>query len=747
MTEPQSGRFRARAARPIARDSFVQPEPSLGLCVIESPNDPVPSLTIVRGRVVEMDGREAEDFDVVDRFIAAEAIELAVAEEAMSIPSLDLARMLVDIHVGREEIVRLFGGLTPAKLAEVAGHLDVLEMMMALRKMRGRRTPGNQAHVTNWKENPVLLAADAAEAALRGFDEAETTVRVAPMAAMNAMALLVGSQAGRPGVLTQCAVEEGVNLRLGFKGLTSYAETLSVYGTAGAFRDGDDTPWSKGFLASAYASRGIKIRFTSGGGSEALMGHDEGKSMLYLEARCLLMVKGAGAQGVQNGSISCIALPMALPGGVRGVLAENLLACALGLECASGNDAMASHSEMRKAAKLMLQFLPGTDFVTSGQSVIPRRDNMFGGGNFDADDLDDWLVLQRDMQVDAGLVPVREADVIAARTRAARALQAVFVHLGLPPITNIEIEAAALAHSSEDMPDRDLVADLAASTELLNGPRGVADVILALDAGGFPDVADNLLRLQRARVVGDTLQPSAVLNEEFEVLSAFTNPNDYRGPGTGFRLEGAAWERVSDLPQARRTSEMLARVADRSGFRLHEGTVARVSTDDQEIVIALGPAFAGVLGHTIGELAHREVLAALTRGVREEGLVPRFVKVRATADCGALGHEASRLSGSGIGVGVQSKGTTVIHRRGLAPLDNLELFSQAPALTLESYAAIGRNAARHAKGEPPSPVPVRVDNMARLRLIVPTLLMHKTELAEVCPDIPALEVTPDYVPV
>ena len=73
----------------------------------------------------------------------------------------------------------------------------------------------------------------------------------------------------------------------------------------------------------------------------------------------------------------------------------------------------------------------------------------------------------------------------------------------------------------------------------------------------------------------------------------------------------------------------------------------------------------------------------------------------------------------------------------LAPLDNLELFSQAPALTLESYAAIGRNAARHAKGQPPAPVPVRVDNMARLRLIVPTLLMHKAELACVERDAPA----------
>src|SRR5205085_1147733 len=131
---------------------------------------------------------------------------------------------------------------------------------------------------------------------------------------------------GRSGILTQCAVEERLNLRLAILGLVTYAETLSVYGTEAVFVDGDDTPWSKAFLASAYASRGVKVRFTSGGGSEALMGESEGKSMLYLEARCLSLVRAAGSQGVQNGSISVVALVLSVPGGTREVLAENVLA-------------------------------------------------------------------------------------------------------------------------------------------------------------------------------------------------------------------------------------------------------------------------------------------------------------------------------------------------------------------------------------------------------------------------------------
>ena len=283
----------------------------------------------------------------------------------------------------------------------------VVELMFALKKLRARRASGSQAHVTNLKESPALLAADAAEAARRGFAEMETTVGVARYAPLN-MALLVGSQTGRPGAMTQCAVEERRNLELAIRGLVTYAETLSVYGTEAVFVDGDDTPWSKAFLGAAYASRGVKVRFTSGTGSEALMGEAQGSSMLYLEARCVSVVRAAGSQGVQNGSISCVALVLSVPGGTRAILAENVLAAWLDLEVASGNDAVASHSAIRKTAKLMGQFLPGTDFVTSGYSVMPRHDNTFGGGNYDADDIDEWLTVQRDWQVDAGIEPVAE---------------------------------------------------------------------------------------------------------------------------------------------------------------------------------------------------------------------------------------------------------------------------------------------------------------------------------------------------
>jgi propanediol dehydratase large subunit len=735
----RSKRFEKLTERPINQEMFITAWDEAGLIVMGSPRDPLPSLRIEGGVVVEMDGVPRDEFDLIDHFIARHALDLGVAERAMNTPSREIARMLVDINVPRAVILELASGCTPAKLIDIVQQMNVLEMMMGLAKMRARRTPANQAHVTNRKEHPALLAADAAEAALRGFAEIETTVGVSRYAPLNALAILIGSQAGRGGALTQCSVEEATNLRLGFRGLTSYSETLSVYGTENAFLDGDDTPWSKTFLSTAYASRGVKTRFTSGAGAPALMGYSEGKSMLYLEARSLLVTRGAGSQGTQSGSVSCIALPESLPGGVRAVLAENLIAMMLGLEVAAGNDAPASHSEMRKTAKLMLQFIPGTDFVTSGYGAIPRYDNMFSGGNFDVTEMDDWYVLQRDMQVDGGIMPVKEGDVLRVRERAARAVQVVFNAFDFAPITEGEVQAAITAYSSDDMADRDKVADIKAADMLLNGPLTTVEIIQALDEAGLGDVAANVLEMQRQRVVGDYLQPAAIFDENFQVLSALTDPNDYQGPGTGYRVEGERWAALQDIPQAWDPRVYLEGLGAADGESWLEEIEPAARGDSPEVVVALGPAFGAEIDHTIGGLDHRDVLAAVLQGIRDEGLAVRVVRVHHTSDCAFIGHTGAQLSGSGVAIGIQSKGTTVIHQRDLVPLENLELFSQAPGLDLDMYRRIGRNAARYALGKPTVPVPVNLDSTVRLKYLVKTALMHLRETRQVERDRPPAE--------
>jgi propanediol dehydratase large subunit len=546
-TDRRSVRTDLLEDRPVNLDGFVEEWPEKGLVAMESDFDPAPGVRVEDGVIVELDGKARADFDFMDTFIANHAIDVATTEASNALPSDLIARMLIDPGVSRDEVLAVTRGLTPAKVLDVVKLMNVVEIMQGMQKMRARRTPANQAHSTSARDNPIQVAVDAAEAALRGFAELETTLGVVRYAPLVAIALQVGGQVGRGGVLTQCALEEATELELGMRGITAYAETISVYGTESVFVDGDDTPWSKAFLASAYASRGIKMRFTSGTGSEVQMGNAEGKSMLYLEIRCILMAKGAGVQGLQNGSISCIGVPGAVPGGIRAVAAENLVASMMDLECASGNDQSFSHSAMRRTARMMPQLLPGTDFVCSGYSAVPNMDNMFAGSNFDTDDYDDWNTIQRDLQVDGGLRHVREDEILAARTKAARALQALFRHLDLPAITDEEVEAATYANSSNDYPFRDVLADLKGAQAVME--RGVTglDLVKGLEATGFHDVAENLLRVLRQRVSGDLLQTSAVLTADFTPLSAINDSNDYAGPGTGYRLQGQRWEELKKL--------------------------------------------------------------------------------------------------------------------------------------------------------------------------------------------------------
>ncbi|HCE1198567.1 TPA: propanediol/glycerol family dehydratase large subunit [Listeria innocua] len=552
----KSKRFEELAKRPVNQDGFVKEWIEEGLIAMESPNDPKPSIKIENGKVVEMDSKKLANFDLIDHFIAKYGVDLSRAEEVMQMDSVKLANMLCDPNVPREKIVLLTTAMTPAKIVEVVSQMNVVEMMMSMQKMRSRRTPTTQAHVTNLRDNPVQIAADAAEAAIRGFDEQETTVAVVRYAPFNALSLLVGSQTGRGGVLTQCSLEEATELELGMRGLTCYAETISVYGTEPVFTDGDDTPWSKGILASAYASRGLKMRFTSGTGSEVQMGYAEGKSMLYLESRCIFITKAAGVQGLQNGSISCIGIPGAVPSGIRAVLAENLIAVMLDLEVASGNDQTFSHSDIRRTARLLMQFLPGTDYISSGYSATPNYDNMFAGSNFDADDFDDYNILQRDLKVDGGLTPVTEEEVVAVRNKAARVIQVVFDKLGLPAVTDEEVEAATYARGSKDMPERNMVEDIKAAAEMMD--RGVTglDVVKALSAGGFDDVAESVLNMLKQRVSGDFLHTSAIIDKDWNVISSVNDLNDYAGPGTGYRLEGERWEKLKDIAVAVDANEL-----------------------------------------------------------------------------------------------------------------------------------------------------------------------------------------------
>lgn len=150
-----------------------------------------------------------------------------------------------------------------------------------------------------------------------------------------------------------------------------------------------------------------------------------------------------------------------------------------------------------------------------------------------------------------------------------------------------------------------------------------------------------------------------------------------------------------------------------------------------EVVIGLAPAFGKYQTKTIIGIPHYQVLKEVIAGIEEEGLSYRIVRDYRTSDVAFVAHDSAKLSGSGIGIGIQSKGTTVIHQKDLFPLSNLELFSQAPLIDLPTYRQIGKNAAKYAKGESPNPVPVRNDQMARPKYQAIAALLHIKETQHV----------------
>ena len=150
-----------------------------------------------------------------------------------------------------------------------------------------------------------------------------------------------------------------------------------------------------------------------------------------------------------------------------------------------------------------------------------------------------------------------------------------------------------------------------------------------------------------------------------------------------------------------------------------------------EVVIGLAPAFGIYQTETIIHQPHDKVLREIIAGIEEEGLKWRVVRVYRTSDVSFIAHDAAEYSGSGIGIGIQSKGTTVIHQKDLPPLSNLELFSQAPLIEMDTFRQIGKNAAKYAKGEAPTPVPVRNDQMARPTYQAIAALLHIKETEHV----------------
>ena len=191
-------------------------------------------------------------------------------------------------------------------------------------------------------------------------------------------------------------------------------------------------------------------------------------------------------------------------------------------------------------------------------------------------------------------------------------------------------------------------------------------------------------------------------------------------------------------------SESNSSVFHTGNMTITEVGAAQEGKYPEEVVIGLAPAFGEYQHQTICGLSHSDVLREVAAGIEEEGMKVRFVRVLETSDVAFVALRAAKLSGSGIGVGLQSKGTAVIHQKDLFPLTNLELFPQAPVLTLELYRKIGKNAARYAKGQSPVPIETINDCMTRPKFQAKAAILHIKETEHVVTGDPPVELNVEW---
>ena len=187
-------------------------------------------------------------------------------------------------------------------------------------------------------------------------------------------------------------------------------------------------------------------------------------------------------------------------------------------------------------------------------------------------------------------------------------------------------------------------------------------------------------------------------------------------------LKSVIAEVLKEMTSAAKAEEFVS-----EGMKITEIGDAPKGTNPNEVVLGLAPAFGASQTKNIVGIPHAKIVKEVMAGLEEEGVACRIIKVYRTSDVSFIAHDAAELSGSGVGIGIQSKGTTVIHQKDLPPLSNLELFPQCPLIDLDTYRAIGKNAAKYAKGESPSPVPVRNDQMARPKYQALSAVLHIKE--------------------
>ncbi len=222
---------------------------------------------------------------------------------------------------------------------------------------------------------------------------------------------------------------------------------------------------------------------------------------------------------------------------------------------------------MRRTARTLPILLAGSDFICSGFGSIQRFDNMFGPSQLNAEDIDDFLAIQRDWGVDGGLrTAARRRARSAAPAGRARSRATCTRHLGLADFTD---DAGRARRRRRRLQGPAGTTDTLARAERARTPSGTSRHDGARRRLGPPRSAgypgrgrSGCSTCSAPGSSGDYLQTAAIFDERCSVLSLVTDPNDYAGPGTGYDPTPARQAEIDGVRQQRSVDDLRAEQDD-----------------------------------------------------------------------------------------------------------------------------------------------------------------------------------------
>ncbi len=261
-------------------------------------------------------------------------------------------------------------------------------------------------------------------------------------------------------------------------------------------------------------------------------------------------------------------------------------------------------------------------------------------------------------------------------------------------------------------------------------------MIKALAKRGFREEADNLLSMVKLRVSGDYLQTSAMVRNG-RIVSAVNDPNDYAGPGTGYRVTPSAKREISAIRDVLDPEEVLR--AENVHRRPRRKRISYRTMGEAEVGTRSARGrhrhLAGLRCETVPDASPaircRACCGELIDGIAEGGGRRAIVRMKHTADTSFLGLQrraARRLGRRHRHPGQGHRGDPP-EGPAAAPQSRAVLQrADHPARALPRH---GPNAAAYAEGELPEPivVPYRGEaNGARHHARVALIYAIETEL-------------------